>query len=279
MPEKRGDFFMPTLTFPEDTRFTLNITTNTGEVMHSHHYHEFYELYYMMSGSCNYFIDDKVYEVIAGDIVLIPSGVIHRTNYVSAEHTRILIECSDNMVPKSVKRSLSSMLYLYRNTTANKEFYNFYKRLDKEMNNPDGYSLEVVDNMIKMMFYTLARTKSIIKDNKKKNSMIEDVVSYVKENFSQPINLSRVAKDHFISQEHLSRTFKKHTGFGFNEYLTLVRLQHAEQLLKGEEKMSISAIAYSCGFNDSNYFSDKFKKVYGTSPLKFSKSRDTDKSE
>ena len=262
---------MATLKFSDDTRFTVNITTNFGDVMHSHHYHDFYELYYMMSGNCNYFIDDKVYEVMAGDVVLIPSGVIHRTNYISSEHTRILIECSENMVPDSVKNSLSSMLYLYRNMPINKEFYNLYKKFDKEVNDPDAYSCEVVKNMIQMIFYTLARTKSLTKESRKKNNMIEDVVSYVKENFSQPINLSQVAKDHFISQEHLSRTFKKHTGFGFNEYLTLVRLQHAEQLLKSDDRMSISTIAYNCGFNDSNYFSDKFKKVYGTSPLKYSK--------
>jgi YesN/AraC family two-component response regulator len=183
------------------------------------------------------------------------------------------------MVPDSVKSSLSSMLYLYRNMPINKEFYNLYKKFDKEVNDPDAFSCEVVENMVKMVFYTLARTKSLTKESRRKNNMIEDVVSYVKENFNQAINLSQVAKDHFISQEHLSRTFKKHTGFGFNEYLTLVRLQHAEQLLKSDEKMSISAIAYSCGFNDSNYFSDKFKKVYGTSPLKYSKTYDTDKGE
>ena len=270
---------MAKLKFPDGTRFTLNITTNFGEVMHSHHYHDFYEIYFMMSGNCNYFIDDKVYEVMPGDVVLIPSGVIHRTNYLSAEHTRVLIECSENMVPETVKNSLSSMLYLYRNMPINKEFSNLYKKLDMEMNYPDVYSCEIIHNIVSMIFYTLARTKSVTKESRKKNNMIEDVVSYVKDNFSLPINLSQVAKDHFISQEHLSRTFKKHTGFGFNEYLTLVRLQHAEQLLKSDPKMSISAIAYSCGFNDSNYFSDKFKKVYGTSPLKYSKAHDLKKNE
>ena len=262
---------MPILTFPEEYRFRMNVTTNVGEVMHSHHYHDFYEIYYMVSGSCNYFIDDKIYEVSAGDIVLIPSGVIHRTNYNSQEHTRLLIECSDNMVPKSVRDSLPSMLHLYRNNTVNKELYSVFKKMEKEINDPDQFSLEIMLNMIKMVFYTLARTKSLTRDGRRKNNMIEDVVSYLKENFNQPINLSQVAKDHFISQEHLSRTFKKHTGFGFNEYITLVRLQHAEQLLKSNTKMSISEIAYSCGFNDSNYFSDKFKRAYGISPLKYSK--------
>lgn len=262
---------MAILKFPEEFRFRMNVTTNVGDVMHSHHYHDFYEIYYMVSGSCNYFIDDKIYEVSAGDIVLIPSGVIHRTNYNSQEHTRLLIECSDNLVPQSVQDSLSSMLHLYRNNTVNKELYSVFKKMEKEMNDPDEFSLEVMTNMIHMVFYTLARTKSIIRDGRRRNNMIEEVVSYLKDNFNQQINLSQVAKDHFISQEHLSRTFKKHTGFGFNEYITLVRLQHAEQLLKSNTKMSISEIAYSCGFNDSNYFSDKFKRAYGTSPLKYSK--------
>lgn len=262
--------------FPDDTRFTLNITTNFGDSMHSHHYHDFFEIYYMMSGTCNYFIDDKIYEVIAGDIVLIPSGVIHRTNYISSEHTRILIECSENMIPKEVKNSLSSILHLYRGTFINRDFYNIYKRLEKEYSDPDQFSREMIQSTINMIFCTFARTKSIIKDYRIKNNMIEEIVSHVKENFNQPINLAKVARDHFISQEHLSRTFKKHTGFGFNEYLTLVRLQHAENLLKSPNKMSISEIAYNCGFNDSNYFSDKFKKAYGISPLRYSKCHDTD---
>jgi AraC-like DNA-binding protein len=35
--------------------------------------------------------------------------------------------------------------------------------------------------------------------------------------------------------------------------------------------MSIAEVAYACGFNDSNYFSDKFKRTYGMSPLQYSK--------
>ena len=101
--------------------------------------------------------------------------------------------------------------------------------------------------------------------------MIEEIIDIIKSNFQQDIKLSRVAKNYFISPEHLSRTFKRDTGFGFNEFLTIVRLRHAEFLLKNKAGRSISEIAYSCGFNDSNYFSDKFRHVYGLSPLKYSK--------
>ena len=85
-----------------------------------------------------------------------------------------------------------------------------------------------------------------------------------------------MAKLHSVSSEHLSRTFKRETGFGFSEYLTLVRLQKAEYMLRNEPGRSVCEIAYACGFNDSNYFSDKFRRSYGHSPSKF-KNRNTRK--
>jgi quercetin dioxygenase-like cupin family protein len=45
------------------------------------HYHGLYEIYFMLEGNCTYIIDDKVYNVQAGDIVIIPDGIIHHTKY------------------------------------------------------------------------------------------------------------------------------------------------------------------------------------------------------
>ena len=81
-----------------------------------------------------------------------------------------------------------------------------------------------------------------------------------------PMTLSETAAYCYISKEHLSRIFKKETGFGFNEYLTVYRLKKAESLLRDQPKGKISEIAYLCGFNDSNYFSKVYKKTFGISP-------------
>ena len=85
------------------------------------------------------------------------------------------------------------------------------------------------------------------------------------------LDSSSVAAKSFVSPEHLSRSFKAEIGQGFSEYLSEVRLKEAQKLLEGEQKLSVSEIAYKCGFNDSNYFSDKFKKRYGISPLQYRK--------
>ena len=49
----------------------------------------------------------------------------------------------------------------------------------------------------------------------------------------------------------------------------------ADQRVKKQMQLKISAVAFACGFNDSNYFSEKFKRVYGFSPIKLRQKSDT----
>ena len=63
--------------------------------------------------------------------------------------------------------------------------------------------------------------------------------------------------------------FLAYRNVGFNEYLTDCRLRHAEYMIKNEPGRTIGEIAYACGFNDSNYFSYKFRERYGVPPTRF----------
>lgn len=263
---------MADIIFPEGAVFIYSNKKQVGGTMHSHHYHDKFEIYYMISGGCNYFIDNKSYEVMAGDVVLIPEGIIHRTNYGGEEHARALIECSDHFIPKAAKDKMGESVYIFRNPQITRDIHAIFKKIDEEYKNPDEFSAESIMARMKLLFFFLARNLTASGIVSSKNAMIENVIGYIKQNFQQDIKLSSVAKSCFVSPEHLSRTFKRDTGFGFNEFLTLVRLQHAEKLLQQRGTKSISEIAYSCGFNDSNYFSDKFRRTYGISPLRYSKS-------
>ena len=119
-----------------------------------------------------------------------------------------------------------------------------------------------------MLFFIMARNPNTYDHRKTGNPCTVGVIRYMQQNFTGELHLSDVAQRFFISPEHLSRMLKKETGFGFSEYLNLLRLQHAENLLQQSNKLSIAEIAAQCGFNDSNYFSVKFKKQYGISPKK-----------
>ena len=260
---------MRELAYTSEPMLNVVHTRLVGDAMHSHHYHSFYEIYYMLSGKCSYFIDNRSFEVVPGDVVLIPAGVIHRTGYDGNEHSRLLIECSLEYIPDCVRERLSQMPYLYRNPAVEKELSTMLRRIEEEFKNPDEYSEQSLKTRMHSLFFLLVRNRGFESASSHKHEMIEDIISFIKHNYHTDIRLTTVAESHFVSPEHLSRTFKRDTGFGFSEYLTLVRLQHAENMLKEKDGKTISEIAYSCGFNDSNYFSDKFKRAYGVSPLKF----------
>ena len=93
------------------------------------HYHNSYEIYYLTEGSCKYFIDKKTYNITAGDLVLIPKGVIHKTNYETKNYKRILINCAGSYIPSSVKNKLREIA-CFSGTPATKKKIeeNLYKR-------------------------------------------------------------------------------------------------------------------------------------------------------
>ena len=229
-------------------------------------------MYFLTDGSCNFFIDDKTYDIAVGDVVIIPKGVIHKTNYKEDEdHSRIVIECSSSFIPERLREKFENSVYLYRNSDITDEIQQILKKIEEENGRNDGYTVECLHSLMQLLFFLIARNPNFAGIPEAKNRMVESVATYIKRHYTADISLSAMAKDHFVSPEHLSRTFKRETGIGFNEFITLVRLQHAENMLKERDPKSISEIAYTCGFNDSNYFSDKFKRIYGISPLRYSK--------
>lgn len=235
------------------------------------HYHSLYEIYFMLEGNCTYVIDNKVYKVHPGDLVIIPDGIIHHTKYDDINHKRILINCAVRYIPESVISHAISGVYIYRNQDVIPELVQIFAKIEKEYGTKDVFCDEILSCYTHALFYLLIRNANTCPDTEVKNKVIEQAVAYIKENFSSAVSLSDISAMFSLSPEHFSRMFKKETGLGFSKYLNSLRLQHAEQLLKSSHGQNITKVAESCGFEDSNYFSKKFKEMYGVAPKKLQK--------
>ena len=237
------------------------------------HYHDVFELYFMEKGSCKYFIDTKVYHVREGDLILIPEGVLHKTIYNEGERARVLIYCSSHYVPAEVTDRLPSLLHLYRNPALVPRLRELIAQIRREHTNADAFSPAVPTSLMHLLFCTLVREADSCESVRSENLYASRAIAHVKMHYAEPITLSAVAATLSVSPEHLSRVFKKETGFGFSEYLTTLRLQQAEAMLKDDPTLRISDVAFACGFNDSNYFSQCFRKTYGFAPGKLKQSK------
>ena len=235
------------------------------------HFHDAVEIYYLMEGKCNYFIGEHFYEVVAGDVIIIPGGTMHRTNYGVRPHSRALVNFPLSALPPSIAELIPSIGHLYRNTGVKRRIDEIFLRIEDEYALGDSLSEDAIICYITELLLIFARSKTEVETKSEEKGPVNRAVEYIKENYSTDIKLSEVSALSNVSAEHLSRAFKKETGFGFNEYLTLTRLKKAEYMLRNEPGRSVGEIAYACGFNDSNYFSFKFKKLYGVSPLSLRK--------
>ena len=228
------------------------------------HYHDLYEIYFITEGSCDYFIDNRSYHLVPGDLVLIPEGIIHNTVYHNTGHSRMLINCARRYIPAAVQLKG----YLYRNPAITGEIREIFETIRQEYTHPDRWSEDAIACRLKLLFYLLARHENACSFESECNETVTRAVAFLQQHFTEDVSLTDMARYTAVSPEHFSRLFKKETGFGFREYLNLLRLQKAEQLLKQFREATVAEIAAECGFADSNYFSVKFKKMYGISPKK-----------
>lgn len=230
------------------------------------HYHDNVELYYLETGRCSYLIDDQLYAVEPGDLVLIPPRIIHAATYPQ-RHRRLLINCSEPYW-KDFPPPAGGV---YRNPAISSEIRLLFKEVEREYLHPDTYTPILLQGIIHRLLALIGRHPNLYPADRGANRLIEGVLKEMNRDFTGELTLAETARQHCVSPAHLSRSFKRETGMNFNEYLSLLRLKKAEQLLKQEPHQTIAEIAFSCGFNDSNYFSEKFRSTYGCSPSAFRK--------
>ena len=97
---------------------------------------------------------------------------------------------------------------------------------------------------------------------------IRQAIIRMEDEFSLTINLDTLASQVGVSKYHLSRVFKKYTGYSPYEYVLNYRLSQSKSLLKSTD-LPVYTIADKVGFDSSSHFIKLFRKHEGITPLKF----------
>ena len=94
------------------------------------------------------------------------------------------------------------------------------------------------------------------------------MIFFVNEHFEENLNLKYVAKQLCVNPTYLSRVFAKNSGVRFDGFVNSIRLKKAMLLLK-TTTLSISEIAFSCGFGSLRNFNRIFKNRLLCTPKEF----------
>lgn len=94
---------------------------------------------------------------------------------------------------------------------------------------------------------------------------LERVFSFILEHYQSPISLEDVAGIANLTPGAFCRFFRQHTRKTFSTLLNEIRIEHACRYLRGS-KVTISQIAFSCGFTNLSNFNRQFKQITGMPP-------------
>ncbi|MBU3156136.1 AraC family transcriptional regulator [Clostridium estertheticum] len=266
--------------------FEITKIKQVGNVsMKTNHYHDDYEIYYLLDGKRHYFIKDKVYDIKKGDLVFVEKNEIHKTFDAGAPyHQRILITFKksylNNILVEAKNYDLLSCFHGNTNVLRlkfdeQKSIENLLSRmLYEDANQVDSSSIYLKIMLTEFLILVERLLKSApsyhIETTNLTHKRISEIITYINKNYVENLTLDFLSKRFFISTYYLSRTFKKVTGLNLNQYVNTIRIKAAEKLLFSTE-LNITNISEKVGYRSITHFGRAFKSITGVSPLKYKK--------
>ena len=264
---------MQTISLPTKS-FFVEKRHSVGAMAVTHHHDETYELYYLLAGERDYFIEDKFYNVSEGDLVLIPPTLLHRT--AGKKSHRILVHFTDEFLSHHFKDELISLLKLdrpliFRPTDASGALYfavdsllTSYLTLNYEENEA------LFASRLFNILFLMSNERNSYKEQAYEDERMEQIIRYVNENYAIIDGLDELSSHFFISKYHFSRLFKKNLGVSVTDYINTIKVRAACRLLTNSD-VSLTEAATLSGFNSLSYFSKVFKSETGISPSAYKK--------
>ncbi len=230
----------------------------------------FVDITYVINGQADYTINGAKYTVTAGDLLCIPSG--SQRSAVSCPEN--LMECySINGMVRDINGiNFTLPLPLITNIGVHKDIIAIYNELSSVWRLRDpGYHLKAraLYMMILQRYFQLIVYQ---KDTSIIDKRIKKVLHYMSNHYNEPITVQQMASLIHLSDMYFGNLFKQETGMSFRKFLTMIRMNRAEDMLNSGE-YKINEIADACGFSDVFYFSKIFKENRGYAPSAALRSR------
>ncbi|WP_407271863.1 AraC family transcriptional regulator [Radiobacillus sp. PE A8.2] len=253
-----------------------------------YHSHQEYEIYFFHEGSCRYLIQNKIYDLQPGDIMLMDGLELHKPNVNPNDpYVRSVVHFSPYWI-KSTLEELGSMYLL-------EPFQKLHQCLIRTNGNSDSKRLEKIfarltelkrkdnknDHLIEMelkvlliqaliIVYQLGQKDSMkIENRSDKTDHVENIATFIKDNYMQKLTLDKIANALNLSKSYVSHVYKEMTGFTVMEYVMGCRLTQVKYLLEMEPKKSLKDIAFECGFESVSHFSRYFREKVGVTAKEY----------
>lgn len=265
--------------FPKGEDFSIDFSYNlsfdkVGDPSHDDdHIHSTCEVYVNLQGDVSFSVEDKVYPIKRGDIIITKPNEVHRCIY----HSDCTHECYCFWINSaSCAEDILSCFFSRKNGEGNlirvteeakEELFDICKNLfdklcsEKEDAGKYAYVFRFLD--------FLNSHRDDISPAEQMPSEISEVLDYINRNYRSACSVGNICDEFFISRSTLQRRFREYMHTTPAAYIETKRLALAKKLL--ESGASVGKVCVEAGFSDYSHFISLFKQKFGMTPHKYGK--------
>ena len=273
---------------PEDFPFAIKFAEMPPYycMEHTFHWHNYLEISYVKQGHGRYYIENKVYDISPGDIVVINNIEPHYMEVLPPEPMLQPVVMFDDRLISERARPLFDKQYLVpffergsnfsnkidRHTAIGKKIFTLLTEIEEEYKSQaHGFQLMIKSKLLSIFTYLIRYYQDEQKANlspaqkSKRLEQLQAVFEYIGQNLDQPLMLEDLAALVYMTPSYFCSFFKRSTGQTPVQYIHKVRVARAIDLLRKTDQ-GIYDIAIESGFANLANFNRVFKRVTGQTP-------------
>lgn len=263
----------------DTSKYIEYMHAKSGTIPIDFHLHDGFEIYFLISGDVNYFIEKTVYPLKYGDIIITNNYEVHTPSFQSGQiYERVVLQFKAE-IPEKFSSPQFNLLNCFVNRPLGErnkislgknklgELRQLFDRIENaNSSNIPGSEILKLTSFIDLLVFInkeYAENELVENHNNVPEKMVP-ILEYIDSNLSNELTLELLERKFYINRFYLSRLFKKNTGVNIHDYITYKRISKAKKLLT--DGFSVTDTCIMSGFIDYSNFIRVFKKIVGMPP-------------
>ena len=265
--------------------------TRSTSLDHQPHYHDYYQICFVVSGELQHIQQNQAVRLIAGDAFLVPPGFVHALhfentrseiyslafewdlfspNFPQSEIGRFL-----NGIQKSDPQSIGMRLRTILDKDQRRHLQNILDCLIWQQDKNAPELLSAAPSLVACALQLLAQSyysqpQNIPQDPPAQNTgAIEKCLEYIDTHFRQELSLDGLCKQFGLSRSVFCAAFPQLSGRPLRQYIARKRISEAQMLIRSQRDLTLSQVAALVGFQDDTTFYRNFLKIAGVTPSQY----------
>jgi len=235
------------------------------------HWHNELQLTWVFEGELEYYINGDRVNISSDKIIIVNRDQMHSSKTINNNARTLCINFGlDFFHPLVLQKYISPLIankgFSYHLLTLNPyQVRPLEKFLDWKKESIGYFS---VINFLSQTFEGILDGYSNKHQNDEELKTFHDMISYIHENYSEPITVDDISSHALINKNRCTYIFRRYTKMSPIKYLNTYRLYIAKNMIIYSDK-PISEICFDVGYKQISYFIEKFRSSFGFSPLKY----------